>query len=56
MAKEFDWQMYRYTPSLAGAIVGIILFSVLAGLHIRQWLNTKRKIIIWVIVAAVCEY
>ncbi|KAF2004310.1 RTA1 like protein [Amniculicola lignicola CBS 123094] len=55
MAKEFDWAMYRYTPSLIGAIICIVIFSVLAGLHCWQWVKTKRSIIIWVLVGAILE-
>ncbi|KAF2659684.1 RTA1 like protein [Lophiostoma macrostomum CBS 122681] len=53
--KTFDWKMYRYVPSLAGAIVCIIIFSILAALHAWQWLRTRKNIIIWVVIGAICE-
>ncbi|KAF2264806.1 RTA1-domain-containing protein [Lojkania enalia] len=51
----FDWEMYRYIPSLTGPIVSIIIFSILAALHLWQLLNTKKKIIVWIVVGAICE-
>jgi hypothetical protein len=30
---EFDFQLYRYTPSLPAAIVSIVVFGVLMALH-----------------------
>lgn len=29
----FDFRLYRYTPSLAAAVVGVIVFAVLTLLH-----------------------
>ncbi|KAF2011303.1 RTA1-domain-containing protein [Aaosphaeria arxii CBS 175.79] len=55
MAKTFDFEMYRYTPSLTGAIVGIIVFSILAGLQFWQWLRCRKTIVIWLFVGAICE-
>jgi hypothetical protein len=56
MAKTFDFEQFRYVPSLAGAIVGIVIFSLLAALHLWQLLSKKRKVMIWVVIGACCEY
>jgi hypothetical protein len=53
--KHFDWEMYRYVPNLAGAIVCIIIFSILAALHAWQWVKTRKNIILWVVLGAICE-
>lgn len=34
---EFDWKMYRYTPTLAGAIVALLVFLIMALLHTYQY-------------------
>lgn len=52
--KTFDWQMYRYTPSLIGPIISIIIFSILTALHLWQWLKTRRFIIVWITVGSLC--
>lgn len=32
-ASAFDFRLYRYTPSLPAAIVFVVVFAVLSGLH-----------------------
>ncbi|KAJ4355409.1 uncharacterized protein N0V89_003425 [Didymosphaeria variabile] len=51
----FDWQMYRYIPSLAGAIIGMIIFFTLTLLLLWQWLRTRNHLLLFVIVGATCE-
>ncbi|KAF2111526.1 RTA1 like protein-domain-containing protein [Lophiotrema nucula] len=53
--KTFDWKMYRYVPSLIGPIISIVIFSILAGLHLWQLLRTKKKIIVWIVIGTICE-
>ncbi|ORY17131.1 RTA1 like protein-domain-containing protein [Clohesyomyces aquaticus] len=55
MALHFDFEKFRYVPSLAGAIVSIVIFSILAALHLWQLFRNKTKIMIWVVVGAFCE-
>ncbi|CAO2655149.1 Nn.00g102130.m01.CDS01 [Neocucurbitaria sp. VM-36] len=52
---KFDWKMYRYVPSLAGAIIALILFFIMALLHLYQFLRLKNRIIIFVVLGALCE-
>lgn len=32
--QEIDFQLYRYVPSLPAAIVSVIVFGILTGLHV----------------------
>ncbi|KAJ4362299.1 hypothetical protein N0V83_010392 [Neocucurbitaria cava] len=52
---EFDWKMYRYVPSLAGAMIALIIFLIMAILHLHQFFRLKNRIIIFVVVGALCE-
>ncbi|KAF1944759.1 RTA1-domain-containing protein [Clathrospora elynae] len=52
---EFDWKMYRYVPSLAGAIVCITIFLIMALLHLYQYFQLKNRIIIFVVIGAMSE-
>jgi len=51
---KFDWKMYRYVPSLAGAIVALIIFLILALLHLYQFLAQKNRIILFLVLGAFC--
>jgi hypothetical protein len=51
---EFDWKMYRYVPTLVGAIIALIVFLIMAFLHLWQFLKLRKVIIIYVIIGALC--
>ncbi|EMD65084.1 hypothetical protein GGP41_003731 [Bipolaris sorokiniana] len=51
----FDWEMYRYTPSLAGAVICIVVFAAMATLHLCRFFKSKNRIIIFLIIGALCE-
>lgn len=51
---EFDWKMFRYVPSLVGAIICIIIFLIMALLHMWQYLRLRKAIIIYVVVGTIC--
>jgi hypothetical protein len=53
---EFDWKMYRYIPTLAGAIIALIVFFVLACLHLWQFLRLRQMVVIYVIIGAFCTF
>ncbi|KAF2468854.1 RTA1 protein, partial [Lindgomyces ingoldianus] len=55
MGKAFDFEMYRYVPSLVGPIMAITVFSILAALHLWQFLRNRKVVMIWVVVGAICE-
>jgi hypothetical protein len=54
-SKKFDWEMYRYVPTLVGAIIALIIFLILALLHAWQWLKSRNHIIIYVVIGALCQ-
>ena len=51
-ARDFDFEMFRYQPSLVGAIIAIVTFSILGALHAWQWFRTKQIIILCVVLGA----
>lgn len=51
---EFDWKMYRYTPSLPLAILFLALFSIMTLLHTWQFVKHRKTTIIYVIIGALC--
>ncbi|KAF2734104.1 RTA1 like protein [Polyplosphaeria fusca] len=53
--QTFDWAMYRYVPSLIGAIISIVVFLILTTLHTWQLWRTRKIIIVWIVVGAACE-
>jgi len=52
---EFDWKMYRYVPSLAGAIICLIIFLIMAFLHVWQFLKLRKAIVLYVVIGAFCK-
>ncbi|RMZ71212.1 rta1 domain-containing [Pyrenophora seminiperda CCB06] len=48
----FDWEMYRYTPTLIGATISLVIFIALALLHTYQFLKLRNRIIIFIIIGA----
>ncbi|KAH3951182.1 hypothetical protein HBI56_089410 [Parastagonospora nodorum] len=52
---EFDWKMYRYTPTLIGALIALIVFLIMTLLHLWQFLRLRQRIVIFVIIGALCE-
>ena len=57
MAEEtIDFKLYRYDPSMAAAVVFIILFLIATGLHLYQMLRTRTWILIPFILGGVCMF
>jgi hypothetical protein len=48
--------MFRYVPSLAGAIVALVIFSIMTMLHAWQFLKSRQVIMIYVIVGAIRKF
>lgn len=48
--------MYRYTPSLAAAILFLVLFSILTLLHIYIYLRHRRSSTIYIILGGLCTF
>ncbi|EMT72211.1 RTA1 like protein-domain-containing protein [Fusarium oxysporum II5] len=41
MADEYDFKLYRYTPSLAAAVISVAVFAILTGLHIWRLFRAR---------------
>ncbi|KAH7384359.1 RTA1 like protein-domain-containing protein [Phaeosphaeria sp. MPI-PUGE-AT-0046c] len=52
---KFDWKMFRYIPSLAGAIVALTIFSIMTLLHSWQFLRLRQPIVLYVLIGATSE-
>jgi hypothetical protein len=51
---KFDWKMFRYIPTLIGAIISLIIFLILALLHLWQLLRLRQGIVVYVIIGTLC--
>jgi len=51
---EFDWKMYRYTPTLIGAVIALVIFLIMVLLHLWQFLRLRQRIVIFVVIGALC--
>ncbi|KAF5676498.1 Rtm1p [Fusarium circinatum] len=41
MADEYDFKLYRYTPSLAATIISVVIFGILTGLHLWRLFRAR---------------
>ena len=48
--------MFRYIPSLVGAIVALFIFSIMTMLHVWQFLKSRQVIMIYVIIGAIRKF
>lgn len=51
----YNFQLYRYTPSLPAAIVSVVVFAVLTGLHIWRMWRARAFYFTPFVVGGVCE-
>ncbi|KAK1913194.1 hypothetical protein P3342_005130 [Pyrenophora teres f. teres] len=51
----FDFKMYRYTPSLASAILCAVVFSILALVHLALYVRRRNRVVALVVIGALCE-
>lgn len=54
-AGAFDFKLYRYTPSLPAAIVFVIVFTVLSGLHTWKLMKHRAYYFIAFTVGGYCK-
>lgn len=55
MANEtVEFKLYRYDPSMAAAIIFIILFLLATALHLYQMFRTRTWIFIPFVIGGVC--
>lgn len=56
MAEEsVDFKLYRYNPSMAAAIIFIILFFLITALHFYQMMRTRTWIFVPFVIGGVCK-
>lgn len=53
---EFDFKLYRYTPTLVGAIVAVIVFAILTAVHFWRLMRARSFYFIPFLVGGVCTY
>ena len=53
-AESFDFQLYRYTPSLPAAIVSVAVFAILTSLHIWRLVRVKAFYFTPFVIGGVC--
>ncbi|KAL5119928.1 hypothetical protein ACEQ8H_002026 [Pleosporales sp. CAS-2024a] len=52
---QFDWKMYRYVPTLVGAMTCVVVFLLLALLHMWQFVRLRQRMVVLVVIGAFCE-
>ena len=57
MADEafIDFKLFRYDPSMAGAVIFFILFLVVSVLHLYQMVRTKTWILVPFVIGGFCK-
>jgi hypothetical protein len=56
MAEEtVDFKLYRYNPSMAAAVIFIILFFLITTLHFYQMMRTRTWIFIPFVLGGICK-
>lgn len=51
-----DFRLYRYTPSLEGAIVSVVVFALLTAVHFWRLIRAKSYYFTPFLVGGVCTY
>lgn len=55
MPPEFDFKLYRYTPSLIGAAVTAVVFGALTSLHFWRMLRARASYFTPFLIGGVCK-
>ena len=53
--ETIDFELYRYTPSLAAAIIFIILFVVISVYHLYQVIRMRSWYFLVFVAGGICE-
>lgn len=51
-----EWKYYQYNPSMAAAIIFVVLFGAISGLHLYQMVRTKVWIFIPFVLGGFCKF
>lgn len=54
--EEFDFKLYRFTPSLPGAIIAVIVFAVLTAVHFWRLMRARSFYFTPFLVGGACAY
>lgn len=52
----FNFQLYRYTPSLAAAVVAVAIFAILTVLHMWRLLRARAFYFTAFTVGGICKW
>lgn len=53
---DFNFQLYRYTPSLAAAVVGVVVFAILTIMHIGRLLKARAFYFTAFTIGGICKW
>lgn len=54
-APDMEFELYRYTPSLAAAIVSVVLFTILTGLHVWRMVRARAFYFVAFTIGGACK-
>jgi hypothetical protein len=54
--QHIDFKLYRYTPSVAAAVIFIILFIITTIFHLWQLIKSRSWYFIAFVLGGICEY
>lgn len=55
-AEHVDFKLYRYDPSMAAAVIFIILFLLITAVHTYQLIRTRAWIFIPFVIGGFCKF
>lgn len=55
MADDFDFKLYRYTPSLAAAAISATVFAILTALHTWRLLRVRAYYFTPFTIGGICK-
>lgn len=55
-ATTIDFQLYRYVPSLAAAILFVVLFVLITAYHLYQVVRMRSWYMLVFVTGGICKY
>lgn len=52
---QYEFQLYRYTPSLVGAVIFIVLFLLTTAYHLYQLIRSRSWYFTAFVLGGICE-
>lgn len=52
----FNFQLYRYTPSLAAAVVAVVVFAILTVLHMWRLIRARAFYFTAFTIGGICQW